>query len=239
MSWSGTVTCGYCYEDGHNKRSCQKLKDYVEENPDSWTATKETRRQERQKTRTCGYCDTTGHNRATCANRKSHMSRAIRVNKEWCSRLVDHMKSMGLTTGTLVTFPGDWRMEGEDTLALITGINWSEASFLNASNAHTGDLIVVKSITELHKSYEREFRLPLTGSEVDDGLQYGDSNSSGRTRLKSVASRITDGGNSLDALIPENFLQGEHGIKTHFEDNQYNAPLAAIEQMEKEYFPNG
>ena len=38
MSWSGTVTCGWCYEQGHNKRSCPELKKYVEENPDSWRA---------------------------------------------------------------------------------------------------------------------------------------------------------------------------------------------------------
>ena len=236
MSWTGTVTCGYCHEDGHNKRSCQKLKEYVEENPDSWTATKETRRQERQKVRTCGYCNTTGHNRATCENRKSHMYRAIRVNKEWCSRLIDQMKTMGLTTGALVIFPGDWRNDDGDVLALITGINWSEASFLNASNAYMGDLIVVKSVTELRKGYHREFRLPLTGTEADDMLQYGDS--SGLTRLKTVASRISDGGKSLDALIPDNFLRGEYGIKEHFKNEQYNAPLAAIEQLEKEYFPN-
>ena len=25
MSWSGTVTCSYCYKQGHNKRKCPEL----------------------------------------------------------------------------------------------------------------------------------------------------------------------------------------------------------------------
>jgi hypothetical protein len=239
MSWNQTVTCGYCYNQGHNKRSCEQLKKYVEENPDSWTATKETRRKERQKTRTCGYCDTAGHNRATCANRKSHMHRAIRVNKEWCSRMVSHLKSMGIATGTLVQTPGDWRNDHTPQLAMIVGFNWMEASFLNASNTYCGDFLQVKKVGELKNRFASEFRLPHTGCEVGDPLQDGDSNASGRARLHSIASRITDGGNSLDALLPDNFLQGEYGIREHFKDDKYHAPLAAIEALEKEYFPNG
>ena len=25
MSWNGTVTCSYCYERGHNRRSCPEI----------------------------------------------------------------------------------------------------------------------------------------------------------------------------------------------------------------------
>ena len=239
MSWTGTVTCSYCYNSGHNRRSCEQLKKYVEETPDSWTATKEARRKERRKARTCGYCDTAGHNRATCSERKSHMRRAIRVNKEWCSRMVSHLKSMGIATGTLVETPGDWRNDHTPELAMVVGFNWAEANFLNASNSYSGDFLLVKKTDELQKRWTHEYRLPRTGCEVGDPLQEGDSYTNGRARLHSVASRVTDGGNSLDALLPDNFLNGEHGIKEHFKNDKYNAPLGQIEEMEKQYFPNG
>ena len=30
MSWSGTVTCSYCYKQGHNKRKCPELTEAIE-----------------------------------------------------------------------------------------------------------------------------------------------------------------------------------------------------------------
>ena len=29
MSWSGTVTCSYCYKQGHNKRKCPELSERI------------------------------------------------------------------------------------------------------------------------------------------------------------------------------------------------------------------
>ena len=29
MSWSGTVTCSYCYKQGHNKRKCPELTEAI------------------------------------------------------------------------------------------------------------------------------------------------------------------------------------------------------------------
>ena len=29
MSWSGTVTCSYCYKQGHNRRKCPELSERI------------------------------------------------------------------------------------------------------------------------------------------------------------------------------------------------------------------
>ena len=34
MSWSGTVTCSYCYERGHNRRSCPQITQRVRDRYD-------------------------------------------------------------------------------------------------------------------------------------------------------------------------------------------------------------
>jgi hypothetical protein len=31
MSWSGTVTCSYCYKKGHNKRKCPELSERIKD----------------------------------------------------------------------------------------------------------------------------------------------------------------------------------------------------------------
>ena len=31
MSWSGTVTCSYCYKKGHNKRKCPALSERIKD----------------------------------------------------------------------------------------------------------------------------------------------------------------------------------------------------------------
>ena len=46
MSWSGTVTCSYCYKRGHNKRKCPELSARIKSQYESHTAgAKESREQ--------------------------------------------------------------------------------------------------------------------------------------------------------------------------------------------------
>jgi hypothetical protein len=46
MSWSGTVTCSYCYKQGHNKRKCPELSERIKSQYESHTAgAKESREQ--------------------------------------------------------------------------------------------------------------------------------------------------------------------------------------------------
>lgn len=70
MSYNGTVRCSYCYNKGHNRRSCPELKKFIEENPDSWRAVQARESKKRASKRKCSWCDNTGHNLRTCPWRK-------------------------------------------------------------------------------------------------------------------------------------------------------------------------
>ena len=70
MSYNGTVRCSYCYNTGHNRSSCPKLKKFIEENPDSWRAVQARDAKARASKRKCSWCGNTGHNARTCPWRK-------------------------------------------------------------------------------------------------------------------------------------------------------------------------
>jgi len=232
MSWNGTVTCSYCYQDNHNRRSCEKLKKHVEENPDSWRASEYKLSKERGKARTCSYCKTSGHNRKTCGARKSDIYRATKVNKEWCSRLVDYLNSAGLTIGSLVTCPEPgWGNEEKESLGVVTGFNWTGANFMSATDSYSGDFVQVRFVTELATSRTRDHRLPVD----NNGLQENDDGRYGRPSLLNVCGQIHEE-DVIKAQLPNDFTSGRYGIEGLFQEDRYSAPITAIEAMEQKYF---
>ena len=115
MSWNGTVRCSWCYASGHNRAGCPELKKYIAENPDSFEASREKRKQESRtesvKGRRCSYCggDERGgkltHNRRGCKLRKSDITEFQRRNAEWRVKALDTIKRAGLAPGALVEVP--------------------------------------------------------------------------------------------------------------------------------------
>tara|TARA_R110000824_G_scaffold9648_1_gene42893 strand:+ start:2097 stop:2951 length:855 start_codon:yes stop_codon:yes gene_type:complete len=103
MSWNGTVRCGNCYENGHNKTGCPELRKAWEADPDSYKGREWARIVARKKApKTCGYCKETGHTRAGCADIKEHKeqfkSDAILFRKV----IVKWMQEKGIGVGALV-----------------------------------------------------------------------------------------------------------------------------------------
>ena len=72
MSWSGTVSCRYCGQDGHNQRTCPQRQERLVRDAaagNKWAqATLE--RKNRKSNRKCGWCGETGHNKRTCRHPK-------------------------------------------------------------------------------------------------------------------------------------------------------------------------
>ena len=68
MSWSGTVCCRHCGQEGHNRRTCPDYKAILNRQAgegNKWAkATLE--RRNRKSVRKCGWCNETGHNKRTC-----------------------------------------------------------------------------------------------------------------------------------------------------------------------------
>ena len=130
MSYSGTVYCRYCGQKGHNRRTCEQLKEYCKKNPDTWTARSVKQSKESAKIRTCSYCDETGHNRATCSELKKHFKLFNKINHLYRLELTKWAEKNGIAPGALVEVPEVWVGGGvgylHDVLGVITNIDWED-----------------------------------------------------------------------------------------------------------------
>ena len=143
--------CSYCYKSGHNRRTCPKLKDYVDRNPDSYAARRLADAKKAASTRKCSFCNTTGHNRRKCPTMQTMARKAAKLNREFRSDVLALMKEHGIAEGTLVeagaydvwTYTRDQNGElrapaynKQDTkvVGLITKVEWDKINYRNGSN---------------------------------------------------------------------------------------------------------
>ena len=103
MSWTGTVRCGHCYESGHNKTGCPKLRAAWEKDPNSWQGREWARiKARKEKPKICGYCDTSGHTRAGCETAKKHKAQFQLDLNVWRKALAKWVDEVGLGMGALI-----------------------------------------------------------------------------------------------------------------------------------------
>ena len=132
MSYNGTVRCRWCYEKGHNKRTCPAYTAYLKkqaekyggallvtyvkrtgEMPDGSAPTgelavaKETAKKASK--RRCSWCVKMrmvgggyGHNRRTCPHRKTWHLDQMRDSRELRQSILNRAESLGVGMGTLV-----------------------------------------------------------------------------------------------------------------------------------------
>ena len=135
MSWNGTVYCGYCGKQGHNRRGCTDLKDYVKENPDSYTAQQHNRNRAAVKNRACSYCKEPGHTRRKCAVKDQHVQDFVGINSEYVKKVACWMKDEGIEPGTLIKVDEhEWNHETREyhdiqSMYLITGIRYQDINY--------------------------------------------------------------------------------------------------------------
>jgi len=103
MSYSGTVHCGHCYDKGHNKTACPKMRREAAASPDSWQAREVAKYEARKaKPKICSYCDESGHTRAGCDDMKAHKLQFQEDLILWRQAMVKWMQDTGLGIGSLV-----------------------------------------------------------------------------------------------------------------------------------------
>lgn len=131
MSWSGTVYCRYCYEKGHNKRTCpqytarlkelalREIEEHGEYNgyygkmynkrvrktglyADGSPMSAEAKKATKQK-RVCKYCGLRGHNRRTCERLKLAKKQTADETLSIRNRVFEAMKKAGLGVGAILT----------------------------------------------------------------------------------------------------------------------------------------
>ena len=97
-----SVRCGYCYEVGHNRRTCPSYKKNLKraaENGNPYA------KQELNKkiVRTCGYCSRSGHDKRTCEYLKRDTNRLAAINLEVRKRIQKKAQDFNFGVGTLVS----------------------------------------------------------------------------------------------------------------------------------------
>ena len=146
-NYKRTVRCGYCYELGHNKGSCQAKKqnhlDYIatyekeiaDDNfVDDWERDHVKRKLNRHKAelnkttnrgknRKCSYCKDEGHTRRTCSFRKGDMNDWVGNCLAAREKFVENMTAAGFGVGALGYRSDTWTDAKE--LVLVESVNWS------------------------------------------------------------------------------------------------------------------
>lgn len=141
MSYSRTVYCSYCGGKGHNRRSCAQKKEYVAQNPDSYTARREAVMAEHRKNRprTCSYCLESGHNAATCGTKRKDKRTLTQKLSRQRAVIMDKMLENGIGIGTLFDIKSRYYGQ-ESSCHLLTDIDWKQ------TDSYDGFLMVLMSV---------------------------------------------------------------------------------------------
>jgi len=103
MSRNGTVRCGKCYVEGHNRTKCPELKKAWLKDPNSYDGREYARHEARKKApKTCSYCKETGHTRAGCDEIKRHKLQFHNDAALFRKVIVKWMREIGIGVGALV-----------------------------------------------------------------------------------------------------------------------------------------
>ena len=128
MSWNGTVRCGWCYKEGHNKRSCPDYQKYMQDrlknDPDDYYAKRHFEKKKAAKVRRCTYCNLKGHNRATCPDLKQDVIKWKARNASYRHRLASTLLAEGFGVGALIKHQGKgWRIDAKKNVVMVKGLN--------------------------------------------------------------------------------------------------------------------
>lgn len=130
MSYNGTVRCRYCYQSGHNKRTCPEYTAVLKERAlseinngegyDAYWGRQYNKRVRKEglyadgtampaevkaaakQVRRCKYCNAQGHNRRTCPVLKRDTAAWIEREVAFRHKLVNAAKENGIGIGTLL-----------------------------------------------------------------------------------------------------------------------------------------
>ena len=215
MSWNGTVSCSFCWKSGHNKRSCPKLQKEIAENPNGWDAQHNT-----PQPRKCSYCKNTKHTRRTCQDRKLDMSKALRINTEYCNRVRNFIVERGLGIGSLVTY----QFDEKQCLSLVKDFHWDRLDFQAYENGYNGNIIEVEPVSATNRKHYLRFPTESKLFSLED---------SGHIHIDDIISPIP--GDMVEKQIDASWLKGTINMDVMFADSQHEAPTHLIEILWKEF----
>ena len=225
MSWNGTVYCGYCGNQGHNRRGCPTLKEYIKENPDSYEAMIATQNKASAKNRSCSYCKEPGHTRRKCAVKDQHVQDFVGINSEYVKKVACWMKDEGIEPGTLIKVEEhEWSPKTREyhdiqSIYLITGIRYQDINYeamrrLGHRYAPP-DVVLARRVDK--ENQPRIFKLPHHEELHNLQNRWEDAPEVPFEvvgKMKSIKAYPSD--------MPMDFLTGSLGVKEVFDGGSHN-----------------
>ena len=132
MNYRRTSRCSYCYEKGHNRTTCPKMREEAAADPNSWAAVKLNRIKAKRKAtvRLCSYCSEPGHTKRTCSQKPIDAEKLNLANRVWRSKLIESLTEAGIGVGSLLRVK-DTRASYtliEEDLLLVVDIDWEKTT---------------------------------------------------------------------------------------------------------------
>jgi hypothetical protein len=173
MSWSGTVRCGWCGKEGHNRASCDSLveemrwglqseSNSLRQRAEAFFAMKHEKAN-RSQTRKCSYCKQTGHNRRKCDALERHLLVYSSMVRKARQKLAASMTKFGLGPGALVSFKTrSW--------SNVNG-NWTNLNGIGLVTDHDIDKTTHRSLHKDDQRGDKKARIYVVGT-LENGEKY-------------------------------------------------------------------
>ena len=92
------MRCGWCGKDGHNRKGCAHLKQFVINNPNSYQARSFNNRSKAR----CSYCSSTEHNRLTCELYNGHIQTQLNNLIDYRKGVCENLARQGISAGAII-----------------------------------------------------------------------------------------------------------------------------------------
>mgnify|MGYP001458074413 CR=1 FL=1 len=145
--------CSYCYQYGHNKRTCPKRKADLKAAADNGNEWAKAELNKKAKARRCSFCGSLDHDRRKCPSlEKIHtvLAGALKKTREFVAEKCDEH---GFGVGSLVTFDDHEYVEGQgyvpvERLSLVESISWNTIAPRNTRAVKVS--VIGKDIVNFH-----------------------------------------------------------------------------------------
>jgi len=237
-----TVRCGYCYNQGHNKSSCEAKKQnhkdliaayekqladdnftydheriYAKRNIERHQAELNKSRN-RGKNRKCSYCQDEGHTRRTCSYRKGDMNDWTEKCIAAREQFVEGMTAVGFGIGALA-YRKEFYSKCVKELVMIEGITWNKITHevaVSGENPYTEVCHARTLALDDHNPNGRLYRLQLPCSI---------SNINNEELPHRFEDRCPEIVSPVSASVPEDFLTEDSAMEAaklsgEFEDSR-------------------
>ena len=226
MSYSGTVTCSWCYEVGHNLRGCDKykahLKTQIEEAKEDgrdFRAKHYKRLLDEITTRTCSYCkssygvdDPERHTKAKCPTRIRNFEIETKDCLSARKALLKRWDEIGFGIGALLSIKVYCRdiWDYKNVTALVTDVDWQEITNRSVENHYYNDKPVVTVCYHGNDGKEVKQRVSLPARATwftDASLEYALQTS--KIEESFHAGCHVDILSGVHCMVPEDFLDAK------------------------------